>query len=114
MRRSIIALLAVGAAAGFASTAAAEPAPTAEVTYTRADLASSESVASLHQRVVDAADQVCRQANRGAYDLNMALRICRTEAVSTAVENANLDALSAFHEEAHLRPSRPARQAAGE
>ncbi len=98
MRRSVLALIGLGVLA--ASPAFAET-TTIRVPVTQNDLATPEAVDALYQRVVTAADSVCRAAGHEAGAQTISLRACRTETIEAAIDQADLAPLSSRHEAAH-------------
>lgn len=91
MRRSIIAVTTLTLAT--ATSAFAEP--TITVPFSRAELQNEAYAAALYQRIVDAAETVCRQTNRHDPDARAATAWCIERAVPLAVEQVNAPELTA-------------------
>ncbi|MGE0829374.1 MAG: UrcA family protein [Hyphomonadaceae bacterium] len=78
---------------------------TRRIEVTQADLSSEAAVAGLYRRVETAARAVCSESYvmPTAYDL-ASRRACVAETLETAVAQANLPALSAYHLAATAEP----------
>ena len=98
MRRSVLALIGLGV---LIATPAAAETTTIRVPVAQSDLATPEAVDALYQRVVEAADSVCRAASREVGVLSFSQRACRVETVEAAITDADLAPLSSRHEQAH-------------
>jgi UrcA family protein len=102
--RSIITTLVLAAAmTPLAGVAAAKP-QTIRVPVSQADLQSSETLATLYERVEDAAEEVCHIENRAAA---MTQASCMRQVIHAALANAEIAPLSdyaAAHESGHATP----------
>jgi UrcA family protein len=89
-------ILLMGAFTGFAAAAGAAPAeetvPTLAVHYTSDALATDEGARALYHRIARAAEQVCPSDDRL---VPTAVRECRQQAISAAVEKIHNQRLAA-------------------
>ena len=111
MRRSTIAVL--GLSLVLATPVAAEPVGadtySISVPVSGADLASEASVHALYTRVQEAANAVCAESLRDTAPRIQTIRACRSEALSQAIEDAGLPALTRHY--AALRSGQTPEQA---
>jgi UrcA family protein len=76
---------------------AAEAPDTVTIKVTPADLRTEQSLAALMERIEDAADSVCKREQSGAILIAGARSSCRRTAVSEAIRDADIEALTVFY-----------------
>ena len=96
MSKILASALAIACAAGLATAAAAETAPTRSITFGQVDMNDTVAVNSLYARIKGAAHAVC-DSNSPIRSVAAKDAACYTRAVESAVRRVNAPALTAIY-----------------
>jgi UrcA family protein len=94
--KAVLLVLSGALAAGAATAAPSDDAPTLVVHYNPATLATDSGAKALYHRLVLAADQVCPSEPASGHWVNPALAECREKAIAGAVEKIHSQRLAAI------------------